>query len=308
MSENFISLSLETHLFFARIMKEHSFFLQAGFPCADTGWIDKGNYLRHQFEELLQEVVDLSTNHARNFIRNAVLDSDELVTVYTLPAEKMTSELTTVPFNLSLTAQELELKKSSLQDVNSSLDKNLVMMIHRLNQRALPLINELIRYKENILHQVKHSRLFSFNYPLLIKHILREAKLYQFTIESLENNRPVPLEGLLGSPEFWNRIMMEHAQFIRGLLDPSEEALLITANSFALNYRQLLEEADCREGMLKEKLYHKSLNETLALKEFKISGTQGILNGEIASIILPLLADHVLREANHYIRILEACP
>lgn len=32
---------------------------------------------------------------------------------------------------------------------------------------------------------------------------------------------------------------------------------------------------------------------------------KGILDTKIASIILPLLADHVLREANHYIRLLE---
>lgn len=33
MPENYITLSLETHLFFARIIKEHALFLAAGFPC-----------------------------------------------------------------------------------------------------------------------------------------------------------------------------------------------------------------------------------------------------------------------------------
>lgn len=39
--ENFVSLSLETHLFFERIMKEHTFFLEAGFPCKDKTWIER---------------------------------------------------------------------------------------------------------------------------------------------------------------------------------------------------------------------------------------------------------------------------
>ncbi|MEI3218941.1 MAG: DUF2935 domain-containing protein [Lachnoclostridium sp.] len=30
--DNYVTLSLETHLFFCRIMKEHSLFLMAGFP------------------------------------------------------------------------------------------------------------------------------------------------------------------------------------------------------------------------------------------------------------------------------------
>ena len=37
--------------------------------------------------------------------------------------------------------------------------------------------------------------------------------------------------------------MMEHALFIRGLLDPSEEELIETADEFAKDYRELLEQA-----------------------------------------------------------------
>ncbi|MGN1333432.1 MAG: DUF2935 domain-containing protein [Lachnospiraceae bacterium] len=305
MTINFISLSLETHLFFARIMKEHSFFLQAGFPCTNTGWIDRGSFFRKQFEELLQEVVQLSSDSARGFISSPVLTSGELVTDYTLPAEEMTSRLTEVPFNLSLTRQELSLTTSSLNGFPSLPDRKLAMKVQQINQRALRLINDLIHYKENILKEVKRGNLFTFNYPLLIQHIIREARLYSFTIECLMNNRPISRQDLLGTPEFWNQIMMEHSQFTRGLLDPSEEALILTANSFALDYRQLLSEANCRDSMVNAGLNRRSLEETLALRNFKSAGAKGILNGEIASIILPLLADHVLREANHYIRILE---
>lgn len=35
--------------------------------------------------------------------------------------------------------------------------------------------------------------------------------------------------------------MMEHALFIRGLLDPSEEKLINTADDFAEDYKRLLE-------------------------------------------------------------------
>ena len=58
--ENNVILSLETHLFFARIMKEHSFFLEAGFVCADRAWIERADWFRRQFEELLSDVVRLS--------------------------------------------------------------------------------------------------------------------------------------------------------------------------------------------------------------------------------------------------------
>lgn len=40
---------------------------------------------------------------------------------------------------------------------------------------------------------------------------------------------------------FFARIMKEHALFIRGLLDPSEEKLIDTADDFAEDYKRLLE-------------------------------------------------------------------
>ena len=47
-----------------------------------------------------------------------------------------------------------------------------------------------------------------------------------------------------------------------------------------------------------------TLQETLKYRDFKETGTKGLDSCGIRSIILPLLADHVLREANHYVRIL----
>ena len=99
--------------------------------------------------------------------------------------------------------------------------------------------------------------------------------------------------------------MMEHALFIRGLLDPSEEELVKTANEFAMDYKKLLEMAKVQNDKVSRELTGKSLTETLKYRDFKRAGAKGILNCDIASIIIPLLADHVLREANHYIRILQ---
>ena len=99
--------------------------------------------------------------------------------------------------------------------------------------------------------------------------------------------------------------MMEHALFIRGLLDPSEEELIKTANDFAIDYKKLMETAQSQNCRANQELTKDSLDKTLEYRDFKTAGTNGILNCDIDSVILPLLADHVLREANHYIRILE---
>lgn len=58
--ENYATLSLETHLFFARIMKEHALFLEAGFPCKEEKWIERADSFRQQFEDLLRDTVQIS--------------------------------------------------------------------------------------------------------------------------------------------------------------------------------------------------------------------------------------------------------
>lgn len=294
--ENNVILSLETHLFFARIMKEHSFFLEAGFVCADRAWIERADWFRRQFEELLSDVVRLSGGR----VNRAVLQSGELVTEFTVSAEQRTEQLSGVVFDSSITEREKALRAG----YDSGGDNALTATVDAINRRALRLLNSLIDFKENILEEVKRGRIFTFNYPLLIEHILREAKLYRATVVELMGGRILSCHDLKKTEDFWNQIMMEHALFIRGLLDPSENELIQTANQFACEYKVLLEQAreqDCRAMGMREE----SLEETLRLREFKAEGTEGILKLEISSVILPLLADHVLREANHYIRLLE---
>lgn len=118
----------------------------------------------------------------------------------------------------------------------------------------------------------------------------------------LEESGEIDLQSMKDSKCFWNQIMMEHAMFIRGLLDPAETDLLNSANTFAEDYSLLLN--GCPD-VRKKTMIADSLTETIKFREFKTAGVKGIENCQIRSLILPLLADHVLREANHFIRILK---
>lgn len=293
---NYASLSIETHLFFARIMKEHALFLEAGFPGKDRDWIQEADHFRRQFENLLSEVIRISDNN----VSSKILNSGELTTRFTLPAERKTERLSGIPINNRITIMEQNLRADTGMSENRALNRT----ISSINRRALHLLDGLITFKGNILQAVKSGALFTANYPLLFEHIMREAELYRDTIATLEHGtRSIPTN-IYGTEDFWNRIMMEHALFIRGLLDPSEEVLVNTANDFAGDYKKLLALAEKSDISGTQSLAELSLAETKKYREFKTAGTQGILNDTIASIILPLLADHVLREANHYIRVL----
>jgi len=102
--------------------------------------------------------------------------------------------------------------------------------------------------------------------------------------------------------------MAEHAKFIRGLLDPTENDLFLAANNFGNEFDQLTEEAKAAMDMTipESKFTADSLEATKEIRDFKAQGTQGILECKVKSIIIPLLGDHTLREANHYLRLLRS--
>ena len=293
---NYVTASLETHLFFARIMKEHSLFLQVGFQPPGNKYRNRADWYRRSWERFLSQVVQISNG----FVGEDVLCSEEVVTEYTLKAERQTSRLTGIPIDHSITLAQERLRAGCFGQENSRI----VAMVHRLNREALNLISGLIDLKQNILNDVNTCQLYTANYPLLIAHIIREAKLYESTIVELEENRELSPVCQRSLETFWNQIMMEHALFIRGLLDPSEEKLIETADGFAKEYKELLEQAKNKDCKTMDETTRRTIEETMKYRDFKAAGTQGITDCKISSIILPLLADHVLREANHYLRIL----
>lgn len=295
--QDYIKSSLELHIFFARIMKEHALFLQAGFMPISNDYICEAEWYKGEFEKLLSDTVAISNC----MISKNILNSGEIVTPYTFNAEKKTSEFTGIIIDTRITLKQLKLQP----DENSYMDPNLTNYVCYLNNRALQLLNGLIGFKERILREVLECKLFTANYPLLIEHIIREAKLYRQYVSMLQNGQNITNEDMRQVELFWNQIMMEHALFIRGLLDPSEEELIDTADNFAEEYKKLLEEAKCMNDETIKSITDKTIEETIKYRDFKQAGTEGIAGCQIKSIILPLLADHVLREANHYLRLLE---
>ncbi len=297
MRNNYVQLSLENHLFFGRIMKEHSLFLMAGFPSKNSKYIKQAEWFMLQFEELLRDAVDM----ANGIIGECVIDSQEIVTDFTMGAEKRTSFLMGVDIDSRITEMEMLLKHGE----NNGCSREVMQPVRMLNRRALRLVSGLIEFKEKILREVLECRLFTFNYPLLIEHILREAKMYRSIISELENRGCVSNQNKYRTESFWNQIMMEHAMFIRGLLDPSEKELICTADDFAMDYCELLDEARKRDCQVFEDVTGESRKLTEKYQQFKTAGTKGVLECKIEGLILPLLADHVLREANHYLRLLD---
>ncbi len=299
-SIEFIKQSLGLHLFFARIMKEHSFFLEAAFTPRDTSFIQEADNFRMEFDKILADVISLSNG----VVNPGVLQSGEVITPFTIKAEQATKYLTGVQIPTQLTQAEAGLMGGGIITASPILERR----VFAINQRAINATAALIKFKTNILDNVFNCKMFTFNYPLLIIHITREAELYLLQLRRLQNREEINLAREAYQQEFfWNRQMAEHAKFIRGLLDPTENNLINQANNFGNEFDQLTAEAKAAIDTTAPlaKVTDESLKTTEEFRDFKTQGTQGILSCKIRSIIIPLLGDHVIREANHYIRLLK---
>lgn len=290
--DEFIRISLEINLFFQRIMKEHLYLLEANLQPVAADYIMRARDLKEGFEELLAETV----HYANGVISEDAISSEEFVTPYTLKAEEATMMLTGVFANTAITKAELQLVSNP--DCNYSEWYDIVCY---LNAKSLALLEEVIGFQEHLMALVSECSIFIPVYPEMLAHDTREAIYYSEFLKSLEGGS-LPRKTLCDELDFWNNIMGQHAQFIDGMLDPTERSLKEIAEITAEKIEKLVEE--CLRTA-ENQILQRSKTSTEGIIEFKTAATVGLLNCKIKSIIPPLLADHVLREANHYLRLLK---
>jgi hypothetical protein len=193
-----------------------------------------------------------------------------------------------------------------------------VEAVRKLNEDSIQLVYGFRNFKRNLLIMIINCKVQGFNFPLLVDHIAREAEYFMNSLQKFNNGILEPIQdAIIHENVFWLRIMMEHSRFIASLLDQSERNLVATARKFGDDFETLLNQARDVESML----YHKkptypiigkmnkdSESATEELRNFKKAGLELIKNCQIRSVINPLLADHVVREAEHFlfmIRVLE---
>jgi hypothetical protein len=180
--------------------------------------------------------------------------------------------------------------------------------VDQLNTKALALLEELQLFQRSLLEDVLACRVFTVNYPLIIDHIIRETAHYMSMLKMLMSGKTNlgPIEFAL-EQAFWNNNLGEHAEFSSGLLDPSEMDLKQKADGLSREFQMLEQQALMASKMLNHlpELTMRSHDAAMAMRDLDSQGTKGLLTCKVRSIIIPLLADHDLREANHYIRILK---
>lgn len=168
-----------------------------------------------------------------------------------------------------------------------------------------------IYFKRNLLILIINCKISGFNFPLLVDHIAREAEYFMRTLTKFNQGILEPIQdAIISENVFWLRITMEHSRFIVSLLDASERNLISTARKFGDDFEILLNQARDVESMLYQKqptspiigrMNKESESAAQEIRAFKKTGLDLIKSCQIRNVINPLLADHVLREADHFL-------
>ncbi|MFS0838789.1 DUF2935 domain-containing protein [Paenibacillus sp. 1P03SA] len=187
--------------------------------------------------------------------------------------------------------------------------------IYTFNQEVHTAVSHIWVFKRKVLGLILTCRLpGQTNFPLLVDHVSREARYFRNRLEELNQGKLEPLpDAIIDENVFFLRIMADHAKFIGHLLDPSERKLVEQARDFSHDFDQLLYQARDMDSMRPQSQTAPLLNQFLdqnrvsvaSLKDFKKTARDLIEQCKIKSIIHPLLADHVFREAERFLEIIE---
>lgn len=188
-------------------------------------------------------------------------------------------------------------------------------VIKRFNEEVHTATSYISAFKRKVLGLILTCQLpGANNFPLLVDHVSGEANYFRNRLAELNTGQLEPLaDAIIDENVFFLRIMADHAKFISHLLDPSERQLVEQANNFSQEFDTLLYQARDLESMRPQSQTVPLLDQFLdqnrvsvkSLRDFKKTAKDLIDACRIKSIIHPLLADHVFREAEHFLVIID---
>lgn len=175
-------------------------------------------------------------------------------------------------------------------------------------------VKDFYHYNRQLLQARITCKLGGSAYPLQLDHMAREAEYAMRLLAKLKEGKVILKQATKTQENtFWLRIMGDHAKFISHLLDPSEWALISTANDFSREFDDLFLQGRDFVSMLHhysgevpsyKRFMQDARVSTRQLYDFKKALEDMLSDCRLLSLMNPLFADHIRREAEHYLMLL----
>lgn len=291
-TEMYVQWSLQYHLFWLRILKEHAIFIEATMPPPGRSLALAADAYKQNYDQFLITAVSLSNG----VLPLEVLQSGQFYTQFTEEAERLAEQYTGIKINTDITISEYDIEPLT---VPLHVTSNMEQEISLLNQNILSMTDSFVQFQSNLLNNRSSCGLFTMMYTGDILHVLLEAKRYQMILSALENKDEGAIENY---KTFWTHNMADHAKVMRGQFDPTETAYFNRANMFSNLFDTLSQEEMDSATYPSDATLLKDTND---IRDFKADTTDALIRCKVQSIMLSLYTDHLLREANHFIYLMQ---
>lgn len=179
---------------------------------------------------------------------------------------------------------------------------------HRLRHRLLELLSPLRELKQELLQRKLDCQVRLNLPPSFLQHMINEAVEATRMLSPAHDTAPPPLE-LLHQHLLWLKDAAGHAGYLQSGADAPERALRDQSHAFMLAFEGLYLKADELHTMLRvaprlvgalRKLNVDALGQMAAFHDFLAELREHLEGCEVMGILMPLIADHMLREELYY--------
>ena len=289
-NEEFIRRSLEADLFYSRTFMENATLIltEEGLnkPAIDESFENE----QKKYGEIDNEVLGIADNR----VTEKFLDTKQIVTLLTKPIEEETMRNFDVSIDVSLTERSLALQSGSIVVTDELLNK-----ITEINKKILDALSITLEKLEKLSREVDSK------YMEPLDHIIRECEAAISEMRRLIDHYDIDPTYIYNLLYTYDEFMLDFAVFFGLVINPTYIEEIKKFNIIADNYRKLLKQFNndispyTIASLIKE-----SQNITISFR----NDTEK-LNDEVAHdskhiIVAPLFTDHILREINNFLAIL----
>ncbi len=290
--EEYVRKSIELHLFFARIIKEHGIILYSAMIENN-----ENKEIARQFSEFFAKILSDTLDIANENVSKEWLDSEAFVTNHTLNIESLTEKLGNLTIDKKLTEKAL-----SLTPGTKLVNQEIISRVTDINKSALQGIGDANQIIKTVFFRMTNNQSFLYNYPELINHYTKEANMYKDEIERLMERAKEDPTHVYNTQYKLDQLMQEHGRFIRGMTNTDNESVIAKAEEFIREYEEILEKFKGLTPDVLDSITNNNLSTTEEFKQFKTYLTDRWLNSKLYMITMPIFVDHILREANYFLR------
>ena len=243
-----------------------------------------------KYQDLFKRILSFSNGK----VSKDFLSSNVLYTSYTRDLELDTIKYFDIGLDPSITLDCLKLTSGNMELLN-------LKEVDKYMEELLELLDKSTNILNNINIYIKDNNMFLTIYPLVIEHMINENKLLKDTLERLLKRVGTDPTYVYSLEYYYSLFLKEHSLLIRNLMNPQKSKEIETCNKYYDLYNSLLNSFNNEVSPYSiDGIYNKCMNITNRFKDFLEDAINMTIKSPSNFMVVPIILDHLLREANSY--------